>query len=180
MFSEDGIGEANKRVIRKELKRDLHWLTQQNFERKDVSGASGDSVSNINVMECRSMSFLPCILCRNKLQKRTDKHGKPYFICDPCGIQFFVRRKQGIERLETLLRASEKNAVILDHATQRVFEIQAFLTEIDGTKAQIKTLDEEIGLFFQDEDKIRARNALKIKLDKLLENFEKCCANTRA
>jgi hypothetical protein len=66
------------------------------------------------------------------------------------------------------------------NSQQRVFKIQALLTEIDGTKAQIKTLDEEIGLFFPDEHKVRARNALKIKLDKLLENFEECCANTHA
>jgi hypothetical protein len=111
MFLEDGIGDAKKHVIRKkELKRDLHCSTQEKLRKKDVS--------NINVMERQSMSFLPCILCRNKLQKRTDKHGKPYFICDPCGIQFFVRRRQGMERLENLLRASEKNAAILDHASQ--------------------------------------------------------------
>jgi len=90
-----------------------------------------------------------------------------------------VRRKDGIERLDALMRAAEKNAIPMAHATQRVFEVQALLTEIDSTKAQIKTLDDEIGLFFPDQDKIRARNALKTKLDKLLEGFENQCANTR-
>lgn len=125
------------------------------------------------------MQFLPCLLCGDKLEKRTDKNDKPYFVCDPCGVQFFVRRKLGMERLENLLRASEQNAIPMAHAAQRVFEVQAQLTEMDATKAQIKSLDDEIGLFFPDDDKIRARNALKTKLDKLLDGFENQCENTR-
>ncbi len=122
------------------------------------------------------MAFLPCLLCGNRLERRTAKNDKPYFVCDPCGVQFFVRRKQGMDRLEDLLRESERNAIPIAHATRRLFEVQALLTEIDGTKAQIKRLDDEIGLFFQDEDKIRARNALKTKLDGLLGEFDNECA----
>jgi hypothetical protein len=118
------------------------------------------------------MPFLPCILCGNTLEKRSDKHGKPYFVCDPCGIQFFVRRKQGIERLEELMRASERHVLPFKHAAQRVFEVQALLSEIDGTKAQIRTLDGEIGIFFPDEDKIRARNSLKTRLEILLDQLD--------
>lgn len=37
------------------------------------------------------------------------KKGKPYVICDPCGMQMFVRIAPGIERLEKLtLDAAEK------------------------------------------------------------------------
>ena len=45
------------------------------------------------------MPFLPCVLCGGKLEKRVDKNSKPYFVCDFCGIQLFVRRKQGMELL---------------------------------------------------------------------------------
>ena len=137
------------------------------------------SVGNVNVGE-EKMGSLPCFLCGCKLEKRVSKNSKPYFVCDPCGVQLFVRRKQGIERLENLFRTSEQNAILLEHAAQRVYEVQAMLKEIEGTKAQIKTLDDEIGLFFRDEDKIRTRNALKTKLDNLLQGFEEYCANARA
>jgi len=50
------------------------------------------------------MAVIPCILCGKDLEQRTDKNRKPYFVCDPCGTQFFVRRKQGIEKLEELVR----------------------------------------------------------------------------
>jgi hypothetical protein len=122
------------------------------------------------------MSFLPCILCGNNLQKRTDKHSKPYFICDPCGIQFFVRRQQGIARLETLLRASERHAIPFKQAAARIFEVQALLSEIDGTKAQITKLNNEIGFFFPDEHKVHARDALKTRLVVLLKQLDAMCA----
>jgi DNA-directed RNA polymerase subunit RPC12/RpoP len=125
------------------------------------------------------MPFLPCFLCGQNLDKRITKKEKPYFVCDPCGVQLFVRGKQGMERLERFLHASEQKAITLEHAAQRVFEVQALLTEIDGTKAQIKKMDDEIGLFCPDEDKVRARNALKTRLAKLVDEFEKYCARTR-
>jgi hypothetical protein len=122
------------------------------------------------------MPFLPCFLCGNKLQKRTDKHNKPYFVCDPCGIQFFVRRKQGIERLNNLMRASERHAIPFHQAAERIFAVQALLSEIDGTKTQITTLNDEIGFFFSDEHKVRARDALKTRLDGLLKQLDEMCA----
>jgi DNA-directed RNA polymerase subunit RPC12/RpoP len=49
------------------------------------------------------MERLPCILCGKQLDKRIDKNGKPYFVCNPCGIQVFIRGKRGRKRLERLL-----------------------------------------------------------------------------
>jgi chaperonin cofactor prefoldin len=121
------------------------------------------------------MQFLPCILCGAKLQKRSDKHNKPYFVCDPCGIQFFVRRQQGIERLNNLLRASERHAIRFQQAAERIFAVQAVLTEINGTKQQMDTTENEIGFIFHDKDKLRARDALKSRLDALLKQLDEMC-----
>jgi hypothetical protein len=127
-------------------------------------------------MDLFSKQFLPCLLCGSKLHKRTDKHNKPYFVCDPCGIQFFVRRQQGIERLDKLLQTSERNAVPFQQAAERLYKVQALLGEIDGTKAQIGKLNNEIGFFFVDEHKVRARDALKTRLDGLLKQLDEMCA----
>lgn len=51
-----------------------------------------------------TVQTLGCVLCNKALDKRIDKNGKPYFICDPCGTQFFVRREEGISRLEALMK----------------------------------------------------------------------------
>jgi DNA-directed RNA polymerase subunit RPC12/RpoP len=50
---------------------------------------------------------LPCTLCGRSLEQREDKNGKPYFVCDECGTQFFVRGVAGKERLAELLRHSK-------------------------------------------------------------------------
>jgi len=51
-----------------------------------------------------NVETLGCVLCGKALDKRIDKNGKPYFICDPCGTQFFVRRQEGVSRLDALMK----------------------------------------------------------------------------
>lgn len=46
---------------------------------------------------------LPCPTCHRELEPRTSKKGKPYFVCELCGVQIFFRLKEGIERLRTSL-----------------------------------------------------------------------------
>ena len=107
---------------------------------------------------------IPCFLCRSLLLKRVTKRGKPYFLCCSCGVQTFVRGKEGIQRLEKFLDTFQENELLFKQAAERVFELQALLSEIDATKEQIKKLENEIGFIFQNEDKIRACNALKLKI----------------
>ena len=118
------------------------------------------------------MQFLPCFLCGAKLEKRTDKNRKPYFVCNPCGIQLFVRRQFGIELLDKLLRNAAKNEIPFRQRAEQVYQIQALLTEISGIKQQIDRLESQKGFFFPDKDKVRACNLLKTKLHNLFRELE--------
>src|SRR5437868_4200396 len=109
------------------------------------------------------MPFLPCLLCGKKLPKRTDKNHKPYFVCDPCGIQLFIRRKQGIELLEQVFENLEKTNIPFSVHAHDLHKIQALMKEIDGVKAEI----DKIGFWFLDDKECRVRNALKTKLNNL-------------
>ena len=116
------------------------------------------------------MPFLPCLLCGRKLEKRTSKkNGKPYFVCDPCGIQLFIRKQQGIELLEETFRNLEKAQIPFRIHAHNLYEIQAQIKEIDGIKVEIEKLG--ISYFFNDE-KLRIRNSLKTQLDSLLFELE--------
>lgn len=42
---------------------------------------------------------LPCPLCERALRIRISKTGKPYIVCDDCGVQMFVRYPAGISLL---------------------------------------------------------------------------------
>ena len=44
----------------------------------------------------------PCPLCLVRLGIRHSKKGKPYVVCDACGVQMFVRTAPGIRRLAKL------------------------------------------------------------------------------
>jgi DNA-directed RNA polymerase subunit RPC12/RpoP len=57
------------------------------------------------------MAFLPCFLCHKQLDLRISKTQKPYFICEECGMQIFVRGKRGIKRLEQLLGGMNKQSI---------------------------------------------------------------------
>jgi len=111
-------------------------------------------------------------LCGQELEKRVSKNDKPYFVCDACGIQLFVRRQEGIERLDALMRAAEKNSIPFHQHAQKLSEVQAILNDIRGTKAEIEKLENEIGIIFPDEDKIRACNSLKTRLETLQVELE--------
>src|SRR5947207_2084818 len=107
------------------------------------------------------MSVIPCFLCGSKLEMRVDKNEKPYFICDPCGIQMFIRRKKGIEQLEKLITAFRKKQFVFQEHSRSLAEIQGILSEFDGVKNEIEKLENQLGIFFQDSDRVAARDALK-------------------
>jgi len=102
------------------------------------------------------------------LEKRVDKNGKPYFICDPCGIQLFVRRKRGMELLNEAFRNLDKAQVPFSVHARNLHEIRALIKEIDGVKNEIN----KIGSFFLSDEESRIRSALKTKLQNLLSQLE--------
>ena len=118
------------------------------------------------------MAVLPCFLCGKQLDQRTDKNNKPYFICNPCGMQIFIRRELGIQKLEELIRNLEEGELPLRKHAQVLYEVQAILSEMDDLKAEIKRLNGEIGFFFIDQDKLRARKLLEARIENLLSQLE--------
>jgi DNA-directed RNA polymerase subunit RPC12/RpoP len=118
---------------------------------------------------------LPCFLCGRQLGRRIDKNGKPYFVCDPCGTQIFIRRKPGIENLDELIRTLRGRDLPFREHARVLFKIQAVLAEIRGVKKEIKTLDRELGLFSRRKDKVlrtRTRKLLHARIETLLSQLK--------
>lgn len=125
------------------------------------------------------MQSIPCFLCGHKLEKRTSKRFKPYFVCDRCGIQLFVRGKQGIERLQELFRNAEKAGILYREHAQNFHRLQAILKEINEVEQELRKLGMS---YWFDDDKLRIRNALRVRKDNLffqLEQFAKQEKNER-
>src|SRR6266852_3197473 len=51
--------------------------------------------------------MFPCPVCTDPLEVRQTKKGKPYLVCDPCGIQVFIRGPAGIDAFERLLERAD-------------------------------------------------------------------------
>jgi transcription elongation factor Elf1 len=52
--------------------------------------------------------MFPCPVCTGPREVRLTKKGKPYIVCDPCGIQMFVRGPDGIAEFDRLVDQSDR------------------------------------------------------------------------
>jgi len=120
--------------------------------------------------------FIWCFLCSQELMQRKDKHGKPYFVCDPCGVQMFIRGRQGIKNLgQLLVTLREHDFPFREHAAV-LYEIQAVLTEIRGLEKELKALDSVFDAFASvkhNKNKERARKSLNARIETLLLQLER-------
>jgi chaperonin cofactor prefoldin len=120
------------------------------------------------------MDAIPCLLCGRKLEKRTSrKNGKPYFVCDPCGIQLFVRRKQGIQRLEQFFKNADKAEIPYKQHAQKFHEIQAILKEIADVESEI----DKLGFCLFNDHKLHTRKALETRVESLFYELERFAEN---
>jgi chaperonin cofactor prefoldin len=117
------------------------------------------------------MAKIPCFLCINELRQRKDKNQKPYFICDPCGVQIFIRGRQGIENLSQLIAELKKRDFPFREHAHTLYEIQAVLTEIRGIEKEIKSMDSVLDIFSTNEHKERARELLNKRIETLLRRL---------
>ncbi len=53
--------------------------------------------------ELQPERWFPCPICKEPLEVRTSKKGKPYVVCNTCGMQMFIRKRAGIEAFEVLV-----------------------------------------------------------------------------
>lgn len=118
------------------------------------------------------MREMPCVLCGKLLDIRTDRNRKPYTICNWCGAQFFIRRGQGIDNLNELIRTLRGRDLPFHEHAKMLYEIQGTLAEIRGLKKELKALDSGFNLFSNDKDKQRVRKSLRARIDRLLSDLE--------
>jgi DNA-directed RNA polymerase subunit RPC12/RpoP len=56
--------------------------------------------------------MFPCPVCMSPREVKTTKKDKPYIVCDPCGVQVFVRGPAGIDEFERLLERGSRNGTL--------------------------------------------------------------------
>jgi DNA-directed RNA polymerase subunit RPC12/RpoP len=119
------------------------------------------------------MLSVPCWLCGKQLDRRIDKNGKYYLVCNLCGMQVFIRREQGMRNLSDLIKTLKNRDLPFRHHTRTLYEIQATLAEIRGIKEEMKSLDSVFNLFSNDKDTKHTRKLLRTRIDRLFLTLEK-------
>ena len=110
--------------------------------------------------------LFPCFLCGEFIEIKYSKRNKPYFICDPCGLQAFIRRDNGINRLNKLkgnksIYSSEiKNSpnLILNWVNQ-LEKLREKLTEMEDKKGFFE--------FIPDKDRERSLKVIQAEIKRL-------------
>ena len=91
-------------------------------------------------------AFIPCFLCGKEVDIRYSKREKPYLVCDPCGVQIFVRGKSGISRLSSLSdslmeksgNSSTDTALETLTLSGRLAELRVSLEKIEASEPLIR------------------------------------------
>lgn len=128
------------------------------------------------------MAKIPCFLCSQELRLRRDKHKKPYFVCESCGVQIFVRGRLGIQNLDQLIQALEEREFPFKEHARVLHQVQAALTEIRGLERELESLDSVFDVFASTrhiKDKERVRRSLDARIETLLTKLE-CIAHSDA
>jgi transcription elongation factor Elf1 len=55
--------------------------------------------------------MFPCPVCTGPRAVRATKKDKPYLICDPCGVQVFVRGPAGVAEFNRLLNRTSNESL---------------------------------------------------------------------
>ncbi len=118
-----------------------------------------------------AMEF-PCPLCGAGLPIRASKRKKPYCICNLCGVQLFVRGKEGISRLRKMATAG---ILISGKEESASYGIRLY-NRLEQLKLQKRELKQKQGIFLIDEN---VENAISL-VDAEIEKIEGELAKTAA
>jgi hypothetical protein len=126
-------------------------------------------------MNTPNKSFIPCFLCGGKCEIKLSKRGKPYFVCNPCGIQVFIRREAGIQLFNKAVNELGNSLFNWGKANPS-FELIGMVNQLVQLRAKLMEIEEEKGIFdfvSADKELELATQALKqeiVKTEKKLKS----------
>jgi hypothetical protein len=93
---------------------------------------------------------------------RYSKRQKPYLVCDPCGVQIFIRGKQGI----SLLNKWKKVFLNQNHTASETSEVLRLVDQLDKFKTSLKKVEDSQGSWATIFAENPAADAIKSEIEK--------------
>ncbi len=72
------------------------------------------------------------------------KRDKPYFICDSCGVQAFIRRKKGIQLLKDLIFENNFEAPEIKNTPNKILN---GVIQLEKLRAKLKEIEDKEWIF---------------------------------
>lgn len=117
----------------------------------------------------------PCPLCGAGLPILNSKRGKPYFICNDCGVQIFVRGKAGIARLR---RMAASGSLISSAEGSGAYAV-ALVKRLETLKLQKHGLENKQGIIFKNENVQNAISVIDAEIETLESELAKMAGNNK-
>jgi hypothetical protein len=139
---------------------------------------SNHSSANVNVTlsdgDLGIFSF-PCPLCGAGLPILNTKRNKPYCTCNDCGLQMFVRGKNGIARLARMAQ----EGILVCVKEQSVAHGISLLNRIEQLQSQKHDLEQKCGIVFTDKNVENAISLVDAETEKLQRELAKLSHSNR-
>ena len=117
---------------------------------------------------------MPCFLCGKTLKVKKTKGNKPYFICDTCGLQAFIRYKAGIRRFQTLLITLAESGEKFLCLNKSSFQVVSLVSRLNELREKLDKLNQNKSLsdyFLSDTDFELAEKSIKREIKSLSRGF---------
>ena len=111
----------------------------------------------------------PCPVCNMALAVAISQKGKPYCICNSCGIQLFFRGKAGIKRLKKLLETEKPIPEDFPGVTLAV----SLYNRLEKLRQQRNEMEQKQGIIFRDQDLDNAIVVMDREIKRVQADLEK-------
>ena len=108
----------------------------------------------------------PCPVCGNLCEVRLSKKFKPFFHCDGCVLQVFIRGKSGVNRFSAIKNNSKLLGKICSPGVSSTSNLLKLNSQIELFKAEIVKIENNDSLFNKNPNEER-KQTLKSKLKEL-------------
>jgi len=105
-------------------------------------------------------SRIPCFLCGRILKVKLSKNEKPYFICQQCGLQAFVRYTAGIRKLTKLLDTLGEGFLDSQNNALQVLTTVSRLNRLEKRSGELQESRSLADFVFGNEDHEHAQKLL--------------------
>lgn len=116
----------------------------------------------------------PCPLCGEGLPILLSRRNKPYFTCNGCGVQTFVRGKPGISRLHEMAIAG---ILVSGRKEGASYGIRLY-NRLEQLKLQKHDLEKNHGLFISDPNLTNAISLVDGEIEKVQGELAKLAGKT--